>query len=113
MSDRLQKKVAVITGGASGIGGGIVRRFCAEGAQVILADVDEANGTLTADECGAHFAMLDVSSPESWRSLANSIRDVHGQLDILVNNAGVVTGLDITVVTVEAWQQLMKINLWG
>ena len=45
MSDRLQNKVAVVTGGASGIGEGIVRRFCAEGAKVILADVDEANGS--------------------------------------------------------------------
>ena len=113
MSNRLQKKIAVITGGASGIGEGIVRRFCAEGAQVILADVDEANGSLIADDCGAHFALLDVSSAESWRSLANTIRYVHGQLDILVNNAGVVTGLDITAVTVEAWQQLMNINLLG
>ena len=88
MSDRLQKKVAVITGGASGIGEGIVRRFCAEGAQVILADVDEANGSRVAAECGAHFALLDVSSPEGWRSLAHTVRDDHRQLDILVNNAG-------------------------
>ena len=113
MSDRLQKKVAVITGGASGIGEGIVRRFCAEGAQVILADVDEAKGSRIAAECGAQFTLLDVSSPESWRSLAHTIREEHGQLDILVNNAGVVAGLDITAVTVEAWQQLMSINLLG
>ena len=113
MSDRLQKKVAVITGGASGIGEGIVRRFCAEGAQVILADVDEANGSRVAAECGAQFTLLDVSSPESWRSLAHTICEECGQLDTLVNNAGVVAGLDITAVTVEAWQQLMNINLLG
>ena len=100
MSDRLKNKVAVITGGASGIGEGMVRRFCAEGAKVILADVDEANGSRVAAECGADFALLDVSSAESWRSLARTIRDEHGRLDILVNNAGVVTGLDITAVTV-------------
>ncbi len=69
MSDRLQNKVAVITGGASGIGEGMVRRFCAEGAKVILADVDEANGSRIAAECGADFALLDVSSAESWQSL--------------------------------------------
>ena len=113
MSDRLQRKVAVITGGASGIGEGIVRRFCAEGAQVILGDVDEASGSRIAAECGAQFTLLDVSSPESWRSLAHTIREGFGQLDILVNNAGVVAGLDITAVTVEAWQQLMNINLLG
>ena len=53
MSDRLQNKVAVITGGASGIGEGMVRRFCAEGAKVILADVDEANGSRIAPDCDA------------------------------------------------------------
>ena len=80
---------------------------------VILADVDEANGSRIAAQCGTQFMLLDVSSPESWRSLANSIRDEHGRLDILVNNAGVVAGLDITAVTVDAWQQLMNINLLG
>ena len=113
MSDRLQNKVAVVTGGASGIGEGIVRRFCAEGAKVILADVDEANGPRIASECGAEFTRLDVSSAGSWQSLESKIRDDKVQLDILVNNAGVVTGLDITAVTVEAWQQLMSINLMG
>ena len=113
MSDRLPNKVAVVTGGASGIGEGIVRRFCAEGAKVILADLDEVNGARIAAECGADFTLLDVSSAESWQSLANTIREERGQLDIMVNNAGVVTGLDITAVTVEAWQQLMSINLLG
>jgi NAD(P)-dependent dehydrogenase (short-subunit alcohol dehydrogenase family) len=113
MSDRLRNKVAVVTGGASGIGEGIVRRFCAEGAKVILADVDEANGSRIAAECGAEFTQLDVSSAESWQSLESKIRDDKVQLDIMVNNAGVVTGLDITAVTVEAWQQLMSINLLG
>ena len=102
MSDRLQNKVAVITGGASGIGEGMVRRFCAEGAKVTLADVDEANGSRIAAECGADFALLDVSSAESWQSLERKIRDDEGRLDILVNNAGIVTGLDITAVTVDA-----------
>jgi len=113
MADRLPNKVAVVTGGASGIGEGIARRFCAEGAKVILADVDEANGSRIAAECGADFVLLDVSSAESWQSLADTIRAESGKLDILVNNAGIVTGLDITAVTVEAWQQLMSINLLG
>jgi len=113
MSDRLKDKVAVVTGGASGIGEGMVRRFTAEGAKVILADVDEANGSRIAAECGAELTRLDVSSAESWQSLAHTIRAESGQLDILVNNAGIVTGLDITAVTVEAWQQLMSINLLG
>ena len=106
------QKIAVITGGAR-IGEGMVRRFCAEGAQVILADVDEANGSRIAAECGADFALLDVSSADSWQLLEKKIRDDEGRLDILVNNAGVVTGLDITAVTVDAWQLLMSINLLG
>ena len=113
MSERLKNKVAVVTGGASGIGKGIVTRFCDEGARVILADVDEANGSRIAAECGATFARLDVSSAESWQSLEKKIRADDGRLNILVNNAGIVTGLDITSVTVEAWQQLMSINLLG
>lgn len=113
MTDRLQGKVAVVTGGASGIGEGVVRRFRSDGARVILADVDEANGTRIAAECGAVFAQLDVSSTEGWQSLENKIRDDEEQLDIMVNNAGVVSNLDITTVTVDAWQQLMSINLLG
>ena len=113
MSDRIQNKVAVITGGASGIGEGMVRRFSAEGAKVILADVDETNGPRIAVECGADFALLDVSSAESWQSLEITLRDDGGRLDILVITAGVVPGLDITAVTVEAWQQLKSINLLG
>ena len=62
MSDRLKNKVAVVTGGASGIGDGMVRRFCNEGARVMLADVDQANGSRIAAECGAAFVRLDVSS---------------------------------------------------
>ncbi len=113
MSDRLKNKVAVVTGGASGIGEGMVRRFCNEGARVMLADVDEANGSRIAAECGAVFVQLDVSSSESWQSLQNNIRAEVEQLDILVNNAGIVSGLDITTVTVAVWQQLMSINLMG
>ena len=98
MSDRLQNKVAVITGGASGIGEGMARRFCAEDAKVIIADVDEANGSRIAAGCGADFARLDVSSAESWQLLEKKIRDDQGRLDILVNNAGIVTGLDLSLI---------------
>ena len=113
MAGRLQDKVAVVTGGASGIGEGMVRRFCSEGASVLLADIDEPNGAAIAAECGAEFIMLDVSQPDSWHQLQGAISDKHGRLDTLVNNAGIVSSLDITAVTVEAWQRLMSINLTG
>ena len=96
MAGRLQDKVAVVTGGASGIGEGMVRRFCSEGASVLLADIDEPNG-----------------EPDSWQQLQGAISDKYGRLDTLVNNAGIVSSLDITAVTVEAWQRLMSINLTG
>lgn len=113
MAERLQNKVAVVTGGASGIGEGIVRRFCSEGAKVLLADVDQARGIAVAADCGAEFVDLDVSAPESWESLEEKLASDYQHLDVMVNNAGVVSSLDITAVTVEAWQYLMSINLLG
>ncbi len=113
MGDRLKGKVAVVTGGASGIGEGIVRKFCSEGASVILADVDEMNGAAIAAENGAEFCLLDVADASSWAVLEATILSGAGQLDIMVNNAGVISNLDITAVTVKAWQQLMDINLLG
>ena len=113
MTDRLEGKVAVVTGGASGIGEGIVRRFCAEGARVILADLDAVNGVAVATDTGAEFCSLDVADESSWAALEATVRSDAGQLDIMVNNAGIVSNLDITAVTVEAWQQLMNINLLG
>ena len=113
MTDRLKGKVAVVTGGASGIGEGIVRRFCAEGARVILADLDAVNGVAVATDTGAEFCSLDVADESSWAALEATVRSDAGQLDIMVNNAGIVSNLDITAVTVEAWQQLMNINLLG
>ena len=113
MSGRLENKVALVTGGASGIGEGIVRRFCWEGASVLLADVDRTRGLAVAADCGAAFVELDVSSVAGWRALSEKVRADYGQLDVVVNNAGVVSNLDITAVTVEAWQHLMGINLTG
>ena len=113
MTHRLRDKVAVVTGGASGIGEGIVRRFVREGAQVLLADVDDVNGCRIAEETGAEYSSLDVSSPESWQMLQANIALHYGRLDVMVNNAGIVSNLDITTVTIEAWQQLMSINLDG
>ena len=113
MTHRLRDKVAVVTGGASGIGEGIVRRFVREGAQVLLADVDVVNGCRIAEETGAEYASLDVSSPESWQALQTKVAQNFGRLDVMVNNAGIVSNLDITTVTIEAWQQLMSINLDG
>jgi len=113
MANRLSNKIAVITGGASGIGEGMVRRFAAEGARVIVADVDVAAGSRVATECAAQFIELDVSAEAQWQSLETTIRADYGRLDILVNNAGVVSNLNIAEVDLAAWQHLMAINLTG
>ena len=113
MANRLSNKIAVITGGASGIGEGMVRRFAAEGARVIVADVDVAAGSRVATECAAQFIELDVSAEAQWQSLETTIRADYGRLDILVNNAGVVSNLNIAEVDLAAWQRLMAINLTG
>ena len=87
---QLDGKVAVVTGGASGIGAGTVRRFVAEGAQVLIADLDEAGGTAMADELGDGVAYLatDVSREDQVAAMIAEATDRFGRLDCLFNNAG-------------------------
>jgi 3(or 17)beta-hydroxysteroid dehydrogenase len=110
---RMQDKVTVITGGASGIGAGMVRRFCAEGARVVLADVDAVGGAALAAELGCRFFRLDVASEDNWSGLADLLSTEYGRLDALLNNAGVVSNLSIEDVDLAAWNHLMAINLGG
>ena len=86
---RLNDKTALVTGGARGIGAAIARAFRAEGAEVILTDIDAKTGTRTAREIGAVFAWLDVASEAAWEAVA----DRFPVFDVLVNNAGV-TGFE-------------------
>ena len=89
MSGRLTGKIAVVTGGASGIGKATVGRFIEEGATVVLADINKDAGEAVATDLGASFQLLDVTSEENWQSLMAGIDAEHGRLDILVNNAGI------------------------
>ena len=88
--DRLTGKVAAITGGASGIGAGTVRRFVAEGAEVLIADLDQARGAALASELGAAAAFLrtDVSKEEDVAAMVAETTDRFGRIDVLFNNAG-------------------------
>lgn len=113
MSPRLQDKVTVITGGASGIGEGMVRRFCAEGARVVLADINDEAGEAIATQTGARYLRHDVSDAASWAALAEVVRDDYGRLDALLNNAGIVSNLDIEAIDLETWNRLLSINLTG
>ena len=88
--ERLTGKVAAITGGASGIGAGTVRRFVAEGAEVLIADLDQARGAALASELGAAAAFLrtDVSKEEDVAAMVAETTDRFGRIDVLFNNAG-------------------------
>lgn len=88
--NRLQDKVAIITGGASGIGRGVVDLFLAEGAKVVIADINAEAGVAVAAELGdrAYFKQTDVTSPESVKALVDFTVAELGKLDILHNNAG-------------------------
>ncbi|STZ88111.1 short-chain dehydrogenase [Mycolicibacterium fortuitum] len=89
--NELAGKVAVVTGGASGLGEGLVRRFAAEGAQVMIGDIDEERGKALADELGedTRFLFTDVGDIEQVGRLVSTAVETFGGLDVMVNNAGV------------------------
>ena len=87
---RLEGKVAIVTGAASGFGEGIAKRFCAEGAKVVVNDIDSKRGEKVARQLGsdAVFVQADVTRDADWASLVHSAVAAFGKLDIVVNNAG-------------------------
>lgn len=113
MSNRMQDKVVVITGGSSGIGEGMVRRFYAEGASVIIADINTEAGAALAQDTGADFVFHNVADAAAWKALEAHLQASYGRIDTLLNNAGVVSNQTIEEVTLENWNQLMSINLTG
>jgi 3-oxoacyl-[acyl-carrier protein] reductase len=86
---RLEGKTAIVTGGASGFGAGIVRKFVAEGAKVMVADINGDAAEAAAAEMGGIACQVDVSSGASMAAMAKAAMDAFGTLDILVNNAGI------------------------
>lgn len=93
MSNRLQNKVSIITGAGTGFGEEIARRFVAEGAKVVLVDINEKNGARVAadlPEGTSVFVQGDVSRGEDWEKFVEVTLSSFGQIDIVVNNAGVV-----------------------
>ena len=112
MSPRLLNKVTVVTGAASGIGEAIARRFVAEGAKVVLTDVNAEEGERVAAQLGANalFMRQDVSDPAAWQALAALVRERYRRLDVLVNNAGILIPGTIEETTLEQWQRLLRVN---
>ncbi len=110
---RLVGRVAVVTGGASGIGLATARRFAAEGAHVVVGDVDPASGKEAAEEVGGLFVQVDVTSQDQVRALFAAAVETYGGLDIAFNNAGISPPDDdsILVTGLDAWRRVQEVNL--
>jgi NAD(P)-dependent dehydrogenase (short-subunit alcohol dehydrogenase family) len=116
MSGRLDGKVAVITGAASGIGAGTARMFVKEGAKVILADMQTEAGMALADELGdaARFAQCNVMIEDEVAAAVNLAVSEFGSLDVMFNNAGIVGSVGrISETSIQAWDNTMAILLRG
>jgi NAD(P)-dependent dehydrogenase (short-subunit alcohol dehydrogenase family) len=118
MSNRVEGKVAIITGGASGIGRACAERLAEEGAIVIITDVQAALGAEVATSIvgsggKAEFLLHDVTDELQWQDLIETIKTLHGRLDILVNNAGIAIGGSIVDMPLADWQRQQAINLDG
>jgi NAD(P)-dependent dehydrogenase (short-subunit alcohol dehydrogenase family) len=110
----LEDKVAVVTGGASGIGRATVRRLAAEGARVAVLDVDGERGAAVAAEVGGWYVPTDVAEPADWRAAVSRVEDEAGGIDLAFLNAGVTTGQpDITALTDEQYWRIMRPNVDG
>lgn len=115
---RLQDKVAIISGAASGMGAATARRFAKEGAKVVVADMLEEDGRKVASDItlsngAAEFMRLDVTDEVSWQSVVAATVAKYGRLDILVNNAGISGSAVTDFLDTDAWDRLMAVNSRG
>ena len=115
---RLEGKIAIITGGANGMGAEECRIFAREGAKVVIADILEGEGKQVEAEIAesggdAVFVRLDVTSEDNWQAAVDAAVSRYGKLDVLVNNAGIGRGVGSDGLSVENWDALMNINAKG
>jgi NAD(P)-dependent dehydrogenase (short-subunit alcohol dehydrogenase family) len=110
---RLVGRVAVVTGGASGIGLATVRRFADEGALVVIGDVDPASGEAAAAEVGGLFIKTDVTDAEQVAAMFQAAKDTYGSVDIAFNNAGISPPDDDSILEtgIDAWRRVQEVNL--
>ena len=113
MQQRLQDRIAVITGAGSGIGLASVRRLAAEGAMVVAADIDEEAGKAAAAEVRGEFIAADVSVEDDVERLYASVVRQHGRVDIAFHNAGISPPEDDSILDtgLDAWQRVQQVNL--
>jgi NAD(P)-dependent dehydrogenase (short-subunit alcohol dehydrogenase family) len=113
MVQRLSGRVAVVTGGGSGIGLATVHRFAAEGATVVVADVNADAGQAAADAVGGEFVGCDVADEPSVAALFDGVAQRHGRVDIAFNNAGISPPDDGSILEtgLDAWERVHRVNL--
>lgn len=109
---RLDNKIAVVTGAASGIGLSIANRFAKEGAKVYACDLNEPSPESSHHDNIA-FRKLNVANDIEWRALAQEISEVDGRVDVLVNNAGTIDYEPVEDVNLESWNRVLGVNLTG
>lgn len=115
---RLSGKIAIVTGGANGIGRAVCRRFAEEGATVTVADINAEQGQALVGALGgdATFGELDVRDEHGWRSLVDGVLERHGRLDVLVNNAGILATThhqSIDDIGIDEWRMVQSVNAEG
>lgn len=115
MTGRLADRVAIVTGGANGLGEAIVRRFVEEGASVVIADIDDERGTALAGELGdrTRFVSLDVGDEQQWDAAIAATLDAFGHLDIGVNNGGIVLHASLEDTTLADYERIVRVNQIG
>jgi len=112
-NQRVNDKVALVTGGASGLGLAIATVLVQEGALTIITDIQDDSGKAAAEKIGAEFLQQDVADEARWLEVLQMINKKYGRLDILVNNAGIISsalGSDPETTTLDEWQKTQKIN---
>ena len=118
MAGRVQGKVALVTGGASGIGRGCAETLAAEGAAVVITDVQDDKGADVAAAIAkvggrCEYLRHDVTDEAAWEGVVGQVKARHGRLDILVNNAGIGIGGSILEMTLADWRKQTAVNLDG
>jgi 3(or 17)beta-hydroxysteroid dehydrogenase len=109
---RLEQKIALVTGAAQGIGAGIARRLVAEGASVMVTDINDELGHALVEELGAkaEYHHLDVGDESQWKTVMKAIEADFGTIDILVNNAGISYPANIENATLADWDAHMRVH---
>ena len=109
----LSGRVCIVTGGAQGIGEACIRRFAREGAQLVIADIDDARGAALASEFGGLYVHCDVGEKAQVDALVAQTMAAFGRIDVLVNNAGIFRAADFLDVTEADFDAVLRINLKG